>query len=370
MKKGKLSESILKRSVLKQIKTKNDEVIKGAGVGVDCAFLAWERGEREPEEILTALSVQSVSLPVRDAGRLAFMAAVNNLAAGGAVPLAVMVSLVLPEETEEIWLKEIMKQIEGCCKDLHMEIAGGHTEISGSVKAPVITVTAIGKKYGLAEPYAKAETGGSRSACEKAETGGGWKACEKTEPDKGRKTCEKAEPDDLEIVLSKWIGLEGTAIIAKEKEEELLSRYPLSLIKTAQSFEEYLSVLPEAATALKSGTHAMHDSRNGGIFAALWELSQRMGVGLNIDLKKIPVKQETIEVCEFYDLNPYELLSGGSLLMAAEDGKELVKELEKQGIFAAVIGKTAKGNQKLILNDEEVRYLEPPKPDEIYRIKW
>lgn len=95
-----------------------------------------------------------------------------------------------------------------------------------------------------------------------------------------------------------------------------------------------------------------------------------MGVGLSIDLKKIPVKQETIEICEFFDLNPYELLSGGSLLIAASDGEELVEGLKETGVSAAVIGKTTGSNDKIIRNKEEVRFLEPTKPDEILKVSF
>lgn len=40
MKDGKVTGNVLKRSVLRQIKTKRTEVIKGAGIGEDCAFFA------------------------------------------------------------------------------------------------------------------------------------------------------------------------------------------------------------------------------------------------------------------------------------------------------------------------------------------
>ena len=114
----------------------------------------------------------------------------------------------------------------------------------------------------------------------------------------------------------------------------------------------------------------MHDVRNGGVFGALWELSRKIGVGLNIDLKKIPVRQETIEICEFYDLNPYEFLSGGALLMVTENGDALVEALEQEGISAAVIGMTTGGNDKIIRNQDETRYLEPTVPDEIWKIDF
>ena len=103
------------------------------------------------------------------------------------------------------------------------------------------------------------------------------------------------------------------------------------------------------------------------MFGALWELGGRMGVGLSIDLKKIPVKQETIEICEFFDINPYELLSGASLLLAVEDGVSLVERLGEQGIPACVIGKSIRGNDRVVINGEETRFLGPAGPDEIYK---
>lgn len=342
MKTGKISESVLKRSVLKNIHTRREEVIKGAERGSDCAFFRYGDFASHDERAhkYFAASSETVALPVKDAGSMAVMAAVNNLAAGGAECFAVMVSLVLPKEAEETELQELTKQIEKTCAAHRIQIAGGHTEVSSGVKNPVITVTALGKAVldGTANPL------------------------------QARRSEKAAAPAGLTIVMTKWIGLEGTMILAREKERELLTRYPLPLIEAAQGFEKYLPILPEAATALKSGVYTMHDLRNGGVFGGLWELSRRMGVGLSIDLKKIPVKQETIEICEFFDLNPYELLSGGSLLIAASDGEALVEELKKTGVFAAVIGKTTDNNDKIIRSGEEVRFLEPTKPDEILKV--
>lgn len=340
MRKGKISESVLKRSVLKYIHSGNQEVVKGAGPGADCAFLKWNgAGGKEASPECPALSAQTVTLPVKEAGKLAMYAAVNNLAAAGARPMAVTVSVTLPLEAEEALLQDIMKQIGKCADEWKLPIAGGHTEAADSVKAPVITITALGS-------YSPAD----------------WEKAE------ARK--KSRDKTNLEIVMTKWIGMEGTVILAKEKEEELLTRYPVSFIRSAQGFEKYLPIIPEAATALKSGVYAMHDIRNGGVFGALYELAKSMGVGLSVDLKQIPVKQETIEICEFFDLNPYELLSGGSLLILTENGKALKEELKQQGIFSEVIGKTTAGNDKIVLNDEEIRFLEPAKADEIYKVNF
>ena len=129
-----------------------------------------------------------------------------------------------------------------------------------------------------------------------------------------------------------------------------------------------MSIIPEAAVATKSGVSAMHDMSEGGVFGALWELAESAGVGLEIDLKKIPIRQETIEICEFFDLNPYKLLSGGSLLIATEDGNGLVMELEKADIPAVIIGKATDTNDRVLINEDERRFLETTQTDELYQL--
>ena len=341
MKTGKISESILKRSVLKYCKTKREEVVKGAAPGVDCAFFTYpDRQGRDAGSQLSdcqdkvfCAATQTVSLPVIRAGCYAVYAAVNAVAAGGGIPFAMQMALALPEGTEESELKRIMQLTEeaaGICK---VQIAGGHTEVTGAVKYPVISVTAFGYRLEAAERVSRGLPAAGQA-----------------------------------VVMTKWMGLEGTAVLAQEREAELLERYPFSITTAAKGFEKYLPVLPEAATALKSGATAMHDMRNGGVFGGLYELAGRLGVGLSIDLKKIPVKQETIEICEFFDLNPYGLLSGGSLLIVAEDGDGMVKALQEAGIPAAVIGRTTDNNDKVLHNGEEIRFLEPARPDEIGKV--
>lgn len=341
MKTGKISESILKRSVLKYCKTKREEVVKGAAPGVDCAFFTYPdrqgrgTGGQVPDcqDKVFCAATQTVSIPVIRAGCYAVYAAVNAVAAGGGIPFAMQMALTLPEGTEESELKRIMQLTEeaaGICK---VQIAGGHTEVTGAVKYPVISVTAFGYRMEAADRVSRGLPAAGQA-----------------------------------VVMTKWMGLEGTAVLAQEKEAELLERYPFPITTAAKGFEKYLPVLPEAATALKSGATAMHDMRNGGVFGGLYELAGRLGVGLSIDLKKIPVKQETIEICEFFDLNPYGLLSGGSLLIVAEDGDGMVKALQEAGIPAAVIGRTTDNNDKVLHNGEEIRFLEPARPDEIGKV--
>lgn len=325
MKIGKVPESVLKRSVLRQIHTRRKEVLVGAAVGEDCAAL------KLAEDEIFVISADPITGTAEDIGSLAVLVTLNDLASAGAEPVGVMLTALLPEAATEQDVREMVRQAEEVCQRENVQIIGGHTEVTTAVNRPIITVAGIGK--------AKRESLVSTSG---------------------------AKPG-MDIVVTKWAGLEGTSILAKEKREELFTRFSEKFILRAQQFDQMISVLPEAAVAVKLGVGAMHDVTEGGIFGALWEMAESSHVGLEIELKKIPLKQETVEICEFFGLNPYGLISSGAMLMASEDGNRLVMELKKAGIPACIIGKATNGNDRVLLNGEERRFLEPPGADELYK---
>lgn len=326
MKIGKLPEQVLVRSVLRQIGHRRDEVLMGPAVGQDCAVLSL----REDEAFV--MSVDPITGTVKDIGSHSIHVTANDLAASGAEPVAVLITALLPEETEEPALKAMMADVERVCKELSMEVIGGHTEITRAVTQPVLTVTGIGK----------------------------------IKKDNMILTSGMKEGQDL--IVTKWIGLEGTAIIAKEKAEQLSERFSESFLEEARRFDQYLSVVPESRIAMECGVSAMHDITEGGIFGALWEMAEGAGLGLDVDLKRIPIRQETIEICEVFGLNPYLLMSSGSMMIAADRGEELVRRLGAAGIPATVIGRAVAGRDRILRNGEEIRYLDRPKSDELYRI--
>ena len=326
MKIGKVPESVLKRSILGQIHTKREEVVLGAAVGEDCAAVRLARDE------IFVLSTDPVTGTAKDIGDLAVWVTLNDLASAGATPIGVMLTALLPEVVTEEELRMMVRQAEEACAKANVQIIGGHTEVTAAVNRPVLTVTGVGK----AKEGALVSTAGAKAG--------------------------------MDIVVTKWVGLEGTAILAKERQEELLSRFPREFIETAQQLDQMLSVLPESEVAVRFGVSAMHDVTEGGIFGALWEMAERSGVGLEIEWKSIPIRQETVEICEFFGVNPYGLISSGAMLMAAKDGTGLVAELKKARIAASVIGRATVGKDRVLLNGDGRRFLEPPKTDELYRI--
>ena len=234
MNSGKVPVNVLKRSVLRQLKNKRIEIADSAGLGADCAvFAPFSKGqmvtcvqegvvELQCENDLAEAEREDLSvMPMR---RI-FQKCVNNLAAAGAEPVAAELVIFLPETVEEPELKALMEEAERAATDLNIQIIGGQTRVSSAVRQPIATATG----YGILSEAAV------------------------TQVSAGKKLAGQ------DIIITKWIGLEGTADLATRNREKLLERYPAYLVEEAAAFDRYYSILPEAATAVKSGGCTMHD---------------------------------------------------------------------------------------------------------------
>lgn len=171
-----------------------------------------------------------------------------------------------------------------------------------------------------------------------------------------------------DIVYAGWAGLEGMLRIIGEKEAELRERFTPAFIGQMKAYDSELCGLSKIAVADAMGVSVIRQVSRGGILASLWDLAKDTELGLNLDLKKIAVRQETIEVCEHFRLNPYQLASGGSFLMLTENGEALADALNQKGIQAAVIGQLTDSNDKVIHNGEDMRYIDRPAPDELMKV--
>lgn len=326
LKNGKVPEKILKRSVLRSLLVKRPEVVVGSGVGEDCGAVAANEDE------MLVMSTDPITGTALDIGLLAVDITANDLASAGAQPVGVLVTVMLPPQSQESELAAIMDEINASCERLHVAVIGGHTEVTDAVTRPVLSVTGVGK----VKRDSFICTGGARPG--------------------------------MDLVVTKWIGLEGTSIIAAEKRDELIKRFPVEFVDRAIGFKSMLSVVRDGLTAAKAGAAAMHDVTEGGIFGALWEMGEASGVGISVDIEKIPVKQETVEICDYFDIDPYCLVSSGSMLIAAPNGGQLTAALADQGISAAVIGHTDATKQRVVHYDGQTRYLEPPAVDEFHKV--
>lgn len=320
MRTGKLPEHTFKRSVLNTIRYRNAETGCGAAIGQDGAVI----GDMVTSMASTAFSYTGNELYALDN-------ALNNTIAAGGKPYGISLAVLLPEHSEESTLRGIMDRLSKRAQEYKMEILGGHTELIPSVQLPTVVVTAYGTRFFS-----------SRLA-------------EVTE--------------DMDIVMTKWAGLYGGAILATLKEEALVTRYPASYIRKTTQYLKQTSLLPElsvleAVVAEKPDCiYTAHDVANGGVFGALWQMLSACNCGARIPYQTIAMKQEIIEVAEYFELNPYMMNGQGSLLLVTKEGDFLVERMQQAGICANVIGKTTKKKDRIIEVGEEERFLVPPKGD-------
>ncbi len=177
-----------------------------------------------------------------------------------------------------------------------------------------------------------------------------------------------------ELVVIGAAALSGTAEIARKKYRELSAFFSAGFLQDACRLEQTYGVGEEPRKseawkiALTEGAGAVYAMGEGGVLSALWKTAEASQVGLTADLRKIPIRQETIEICERYDLNPYKLKSGGALLVGISGGEALVRQMKQMGLPAAVIGETNEGNDRLLYSREKCRYLERPGEDELRKL--
>lgn len=320
MKTGKLPEHTLKRSVLNPIKYRDKDTTFRAAVGHDGAVTG---------EMVTSLATTAFSYTGNE--MYALDNAINNIIAAGGKPFGVSIAILMPEHSDEAVLRQIMDNLSCMAESYNVEILAGHTELVPSVTFPTITVTAYGKVL--------------------------WK------------NRHREVKPDLDIVMTKWTGLYGGAILAKLKEEELVTRYPVSYIKTAAEYMKHTSLMPELKAIEEIVRErpniilAAHDVSNGGVFGALWQMLSACNSGAQFPIENILMKQEIIEVSEYFEINPYMMNGQGSLLLVVEDGPYVVEMMHAAGVEANVIGTTIAAKDRKILIGEEERFLVPPKGD-------
>lgn len=333
MRTGNLAEPVLKRSVFRQLN------MEAAGI----------RGHYGKDGIALGTARMAFAGPVPGAEFdpvIQITEAVNRLAVCSAKPEILMIQAVLPESYEEADLQADMKKIASAAGQYELKVEDVQIQVSSGVIAPQYFMNVSG--------YPDSEDSKTEN---------------KTQKDSDRIQDTHLLRPGQELIMTKWIALAGTALLADRYEQELHKRYPYSLIDHAKEFGKMTSVANEARAISHFGACAMHHLSQGGIFNALWEMADRAGVGLEVDMKKIPVKQETIEICEYFDINPYYFYSAGALLIGTDRAEALIAVLASIGIPAAVIGRVTDGNDRVIRNGEDCRFLDRPKQDEWYRMK-
>jgi hydrogenase expression/formation protein HypE len=327
---GKLPAEHLARLFAQYLAT-DERVIVGPGIGHDAAVISFS------DRYLVA-KTDPITFATDDIGWYAVHVNANDVACTGATARWFLATLLLPQsDTDEALVDEIFEQMADTCQQLGITLVGGHTEITHGFDRPIVA----GFMLGEVAPEALVRPDGAR-------------------------------PGDT-LLLTKGIAVEGTALIAREKGDQLTS-VDRSLVERSGRFlyEPGISVVRDAAVATAAGeVHAMHDPTEGGLATGLWELADAAQVGLTMDQDAIPILPETTTLCEALGLNPLGLIASGALLIVAppDDAVEIQTALEGQNIPAARIGQVVKRDEGVKLHSPEgTRPLPRFDQDEITRL--
>ena len=146
------------------------------------------------------------------------------------------------------------------------------------------------------------------------------------------------------LLLTKGLGIEATAIIAREKRAQLrdLGCTPAFLDACANFLHAPgISVVRDAQIAVQAGrVTAMHDPTEGGVATGLWELVTASAVGAEIDYHALPINPATARLCAAFELDPLGVISSGALLIGctADSADAILAALHDANITAARIG--------------------------------
>lgn len=299
---GKLDVQIL-RKLLQRYSKIDEKVLVGPRIGEDAAAI--DMGER-----VLIVTTDPITFATDEIGYYSVMVNANDIATTGAEPRWYTVNILLPEAlgTESL-VDSIFQQIHQACEKLSISLIGGHTEITYGLDRPIL----VGQMIGEVQSEALITTGGAR-------------------------------PGDL-IVLSKGICIEGTSIIAREKEADLSScGLSTDVVERARRFlfDPGISVVEEARLALQAGrVHSMHDVTEGGLADGLHELSMAAGVEIEVEKDRIPIYEESRILCEAFGLNPLGVIASGALLITASppDTEKILDRAHQYGMTMTMIGR-------------------------------
>jgi hydrogenase expression/formation protein HypE len=312
---GKIPIDILKEVVFKNLGADRKEVTVGPAAGIDGAVL--DLGDKS-----LVVSMDPITGAIERIGWLAVNVNANDVATFGVEPAFLFSCMLLPENAEKKLVETISTQMNAAAKDLGIAIVGGHCESTPGLTNPIV----VGCTMGLTE--------------------------------KGRYiTADGAKPRD-KLILTKSAGIEGTAILATDREQALKKTVSAAMLQAAKNFYSQISVVKDALTAYKTGgVHAMHDPTEGGIAGGIHEMADASNVGAKIFEEAIPVQPETAKICSYFQIDPLQLISSGALLISAEakSANEIVRNLKLKRIQSSVIGEfTENADQRVLIQKDKV----------------
>lgn len=334
---GKIPASVFETVIRSRLGAERDEVLVGPATGRDTAIVSL--GDGNVMAVTTDPLSYIPGLGPEDSAWTSLHLIVNDLVTSGLAPAYASVDLNLPSEMDDAAFEAYWSALHAECERLGIAIVAGHTGRCGDGQGTVIgggTVLGIGP----IEQY--------------------------LEPRFGR-------PGDR-LIVTKGAMIATTGLLARAFPETVRSAFGKAFLRTAQELLAHYPVIGDARAALSvgrrdDGVSALHDATEGGVLGALYELSTAAELGARVELERIPIAKETVEIAKLFGIDPTMGLSEGSLLVAAraQHADAVVDALENDGIPAADVGELTRDADFVLIADGHDRPWTPPSEDPYWR---
>jgi hydrogenase expression/formation protein HypE len=328
---GKATAELFERVILRRLGARDDDVLVGPRHGVDVGVV------RVSDGVAMALTADPVFVvPAYGWDRAAWFA-VHILASDAStsgLPLRWMaVDLNLPPEISDEDLTALWDAFHRACEGVGLAVATGHTARYDGCTWPMV----------------------------------GGAVCMALGAEDAFVTPTMARPGDR-VVVTKGAAIEATALFAATFPERLALGVGEDTVRKADALFERMTVVPEATLARRfglrdAGVTSMHDATEGGVIGGLAEVAAASGVGLRIDLERIPVLPEVRAVCEHTGMDPFTSISEGTLIstVVPERADAFVDALAAEEVPAAIVGEVAdRSAGSVLVTPEGERALEHP----------
>jgi hydrogenase maturation factor len=319
---GKIPIEVLQNIVFKNLGVPRKEVILGPTAGVDGAVL--EIGNQS-----VIVSMDPITGAVEHIGFEAVNINANDVATFGVQPAFLFSCIMLPKNADSQMIETISTQMGKAAKELGIAIVGGHCETTPQLDKPIVVCCIIGLTK------------------------------------KGKYVTSAGAKEGDKLILTKSVGIEGTAILATDRETQLSKVINVERLQAAKDFYKQISIVKDALIAYQTGgVHAMHDPTEGGVLNGIHEMADAANLGLKIFEKEIIIKPETIEICRHFKIDPLQLISSGALLIAAKPiaTPKIIKALKQQNIHATIIGEFTNHPKERTLETKNGTTKTLPKP--------
>ena len=254
--------------------------------------------------------VKPLFFPGGDIGSLAVHGTVNDLAMGGATPLYLSAGFIVEEGFPVEDLRRIAASMSEAAAAAGVAIVTGDTKVVEHGKGDGVFINTTG--IGIV-------------------------------PLDVRLSADRAQPGDV-VILSGAIGDHGIAILA--------SREGLEFETTIVSDSAPLHGLVGDMLAVSKNIRVLRDPTRGGVSSTLNEIAQQSKVSIEIEEKKIRVREEVRGACELLGLDPLYVANEGKLvaIVAPEDAAAVldVMRAHPRGEEAAIIGVVSDGSPGMV----------------------